>query len=74
MHKHLEYPKWKYHAEKPASLVHDKESEESLGHGWVDSPAHVAHDPVAKDESADESGEHHAPVKPAHKPKSRAKA
>ena len=33
------YPKWKYHAEKPALIVHSEEEEKALGKGWAESPA-----------------------------------
>lgn len=33
------YPKWKYHAEKPAVIVQSEEAEKALGAGWVESPA-----------------------------------
>jgi hypothetical protein len=38
-HKH--YPKWKYHESKPAQVVPHEDAEKALGHGWVDSPAHL---------------------------------
>jgi hypothetical protein len=38
---HCTYPKWKYHAEKPACIVTDEAEESSLGLGWVDSPAAI---------------------------------
>jgi hypothetical protein len=37
----IEFPKWKYHKTETALIVHTKEQEEALGHGWVNSPAHV---------------------------------
>lgn len=33
------YPKWKYHAEKPAVMVRSAEEEKALGVGWAESPA-----------------------------------
>lgn len=36
-----EFPKWKYHAEKEAVIVHTAEEEAALGGLWVDSPADV---------------------------------
>jgi hypothetical protein len=38
----MEFPKWKYHATKPAKIVHSSTEEAALGGGWVNSPAHVA--------------------------------
>ena len=35
----VEYPKWKYHATKPAVVVKDAQAETALGEGWADSPA-----------------------------------
>jgi len=37
----IEFPKWKYHAEKEARIVGSKEAEAALGDGWVDSPADI---------------------------------
>ena len=34
----IEFPKWKYHAEKPAMIVASKEAEHGLGEGWLDLP------------------------------------
>lgn len=34
-----EYPKWKYHATKPAAVVKDEAEEKALGKGWEDTPA-----------------------------------
>lgn len=31
-----DYPKWKYHAEKPAVIVNSEEEEKDLGRGWKD--------------------------------------
>ena len=33
------YPKWKYHAKKPACIVEDREEEDELGEEWYDNPA-----------------------------------
>ena len=33
------YPKWKYHATKPAVTVADETAEAALGSGWADTPA-----------------------------------
>lgn len=41
MHPKQEFPKWKYHHEKPALIVPSKEAEDALGEHWVDSPADV---------------------------------
>lgn len=35
----VEYPKWKYHPNKEAIIVHSKQEERKLGSAWVDSPA-----------------------------------
>ena len=35
------YPGWRYHATKPALIVHDPVQEEALGEGWAESPADV---------------------------------
>ena len=40
------FPRWKYHAEKPAIIVKSEEEEKSLGHEWVNSPAEKASFPV----------------------------
>ncbi len=48
-HKH--YPKWKYHAVKPAQVVPHEDAEKALGAGWVDSPAHLA--PKADESKSD---------------------
>ena len=37
----MEFPKWKYHADKPACIVQTPEAEAKLGAGWVDSPADI---------------------------------
>jgi hypothetical protein len=34
-----DYPKWKYHSEKPAVVIDSAEQETSLGAEWKDSPA-----------------------------------
>lgn len=33
------YPKWLYHATKPATLVENEKEEKALGGGWYDNPA-----------------------------------
>lgn len=35
----VEYPRWKYHATKPACVVYSAKEERDLGRGWADSPA-----------------------------------
>ena len=35
----VEYPKWKYHFVKEATIVDGPDAEASLGADWVDSPA-----------------------------------
>lgn len=35
------YPRWKYHATKPAIIVPDEAAEKKLGKDWYDSPADV---------------------------------
>jgi hypothetical protein len=32
------YPRWKYHASKPAVIVEDAEAEKNLGSGWHNAP------------------------------------
>lgn len=46
----MNYPKWKYHASKPALIVEDELAEESLGMGWHDTPADAAADVQATDD------------------------
>lgn len=33
-----DYPKWKYHADHPATIVNSEEDEKNLGRGWKDEP------------------------------------
>jgi hypothetical protein len=33
------YPRWRYHATKPATLVESDKDEKALGGGWFDNPA-----------------------------------
>lgn len=40
----MNYPKWKYHASKPALIVENELAEENLGLGWHDTPADAAAD------------------------------
>lgn len=35
----MEFPKWKYHAKNPATVVEDAEAEAALGEAWFDTPA-----------------------------------
>lgn len=32
------YPRWKYHADKPAVIVNNEDEEKDLGRGWKDEP------------------------------------
>ena len=34
----VQYPRWRYHATKPDTLVHSEKEEKALGAGWVDNP------------------------------------
>ena len=34
----VQYPRWRYHATKPATLVQNDKEEKALGAGWVDNP------------------------------------
>lgn len=40
----IEYPKWKYHSEKPAVIVNDKGEEKELGDDWEDAPIELSVD------------------------------
>lgn len=60
----MNYPRWKYHATKPAVIVHSAEEENELGKGWGENPVEV--EPLeevseAVEESKDE--DHHAAPK-----------
>lgn len=46
----MNYPKWKYHASKPALIVDDELSEENLGLDWHDTPAEAAANVQASDD------------------------
>jgi hypothetical protein len=48
-----EFPKWKYHATKPALIVPDKAAEEALGEDWYDHPDDAATASVKPDDLAD---------------------
>ena len=48
------FPKWLYHPEKDAMIVRSQEQLDSLGEGWVNSPA----DFPPMDEPADTYQEH----------------
>lgn len=40
-HQVSEYPRWRYHASKPAQLVQNPQEDKALGEGWADSPERV---------------------------------
>jgi hypothetical protein len=52
----MSYPRWKYHNKEKSRIVNNEEEERELGHGWVDSPAHLKHEAPIKVE-----GEHKFP-------------
>ena len=35
----VQYPRWRYHATKPDTLVNSEREEKALGGGWFDNPA-----------------------------------
>jgi len=37
-----EFPKWKYHPQKKALIVPNREAEEALGADWYDTPTEAA--------------------------------
>jgi hypothetical protein len=41
------FPTWRYHASKPAVIVHTTEAEAALGSGWFDCPTKAAQDAEA---------------------------
>lgn len=51
-----EFPKWLYHAHKPAVVVDDADAEEDLGEGWFDTPAEAKES--VQDDDEDESEAH----------------
>jgi len=48
----MAYPKWKYHATKPAVIVADQAAEKALGEGWGESPAEFEKKAAAPSPSA----------------------
>lgn len=34
----IQYPRWRYHATKPDTLVNNEKEEKALGAGWFDNP------------------------------------
>lgn len=59
MSKFHEFPKWKYHQDKPAVVVPHAEAEEALGEGWVNTPAdlhvkEVEHIDIAEEPAIEE--------------------
>jgi hypothetical protein len=63
---HIEFPKWKYHAELPALIVASKDAEMGLGEGWLDLP-YVAAPEVAAEVAPE--AEKSKPAKRGPKPK-----
>jgi len=56
-----DYPKWKYHAEKPAVIVNSEEEEKDLGRGWKDEVV-KGNTEVDSSVSQDPSADHDAPM------------
>lgn len=56
------YPKWLYHAVKPATVVADEAAHTALGAAWVESPADAAK--AWADEMAKAKEESPAPAAP----------
>lgn len=65
----IEFPKWKYHAEKPAMIVASKEAEHGLGEGWLDLPFVAAPEMAAQEIESAPEAEKAKPAKRAPKTK-----
>jgi hypothetical protein len=65
----IEFPKWKYHAELDAQVVHSKEAEHGLGEGWLDLPYVAAPEMAVEEIEAAPEAEKAKPAKRGPKPK-----
>lgn len=59
----IQYPRWRYHATKPDTLVHSEKEEKALGAGWFDNPAQ-ARPSKAEPTPAEQIAAANAPPKP----------
>ena len=51
----MNFPKWKYHADKAAVVVDDERAEQDLGFGWFDTPAEALASVVDDDDAAEQA-------------------
>lgn len=56
-----DYPKWKYHAEKPAVIVNNEDEEKDLGRGWKDEVV-KGNTEVDPSVNTEQGGEEYAPM------------